>query len=220
MKQVGTVHRYVVVFVEYGDSVDGKARVHGVYPSLKEAVDEMGKAAVCYKVSLGLDEIDHHGKSVSVGSTDECGCEYSIEEIDVPIYDGEVSSVEKAEENHLHEASITLRQWEFRKYGDIIRSEGTEKVKEFLEREKLSAGDCAKSWEVAFNNGYKGEIRVIVGNDLVKPSLYAEAVLYDGCGTAVAFTSDPSYDLDGQWNLYAGDEAYEINVFVGNGWEG
>ena len=216
MKQVGTVHRWAVVFVEYGDSVDGKGRILGMYPSLEDAVHEMGKAAENYKVGLCLDDIEYHGKSVSVGSTDECGCEYSIEEIDVPLYDGEISAEEDSEENHLHEASITLRQWELRKYDDIIRSEGTKKVKEFLEREKLSAGDCAASWEVNFNNGYKGEIRVIVGDDLVKPSLYAEAILYDGYGTAVAFTSDPSYDLDGQWNLYAGDEAYEINVFVGN----
>lgn len=214
------IKRWAVVFVEYGDSVDGKGRVMGLYRTKEDAQTDMVNAAKKYMEDLALEDIEIHGDSASVGSTDECGCEYSIDEVDIPLYDGEIPAEEDSEENHLHEASITMKQWEFRKYGDLIRSEGTEKVKEFLEREKLSAGDCAKSWEVAFNNGYKGEIRVIVGNDLVKPFLYAEAVLYDGCGTAVAFTSDPSYDLDGQWNLYAGDEAYEINVFVGNGWEG
>lgn len=215
-----TIKRWVVVFVEYGDSVDGKGRILGHYRTKEDAQTDMVNAAKKYMEDLALEDIEIHGDSASVGSTDECGCEYSIDEVDIPLYDGEIPAEEDSEENHLHEASITLRQWEFRKYGDIIRSDGTEKVKEFLEREKLSAGDCAKSWEVAFNNGYKGEIRVIVGNDLLKPFLYAEAVLYDGCGTAVAFTSDPSYDLDGQWHLYAGDEEYEINVFVGNGWEG
>lgn len=218
MKQVGMVHRWVVVFVEYGDSVDGKARVHGVYPSLKEAVDEMGKASESYKESLCLDDIEFHGKSASVGSTDECGCEYSIEEIDVPIYEGEVDSVEKPEDDHLHEVEITLRQWEFRKYEDLIRSEDSEKVKEFIEQEKLSAGDCVASWNADFDNGYKAEIRVLV--DYYCTRLYAVAVVLDGLGDEVGFTDDPGlgYDLDGRWNLYVGDDEYVIDVSVDNGW--
>ena len=210
-----TIKRWVVVFVEYGDSVDGKGRILGHYRTKDDARTDMVNAARKYMDDLALEDIEIHGDSASVGSTDECGCEYSIDEVEIPLYDGEIHAEKDSEENHLHEASITLMQSVFRKYDDLIRSDGTRKVKEFLEREKLSAGDCAASWKVDFNNGYKGEIRVIVGDDLVKPSLYAEAILYDGCGTAVAFTSDPSYDLDGQWDLYAGDEAYEINVFVG-----
>lgn len=213
-----TIKRWVVLFVEYGDSVDGKARVHGVYPSLKEAVDEMGKAAEGYKVSLGLDEIEHHGKSVSVGSTDECGCEYSIEEIDVPIYDGEVNSVGKIEDNHVHETEITLRQWEFRKYGDLIRSENSKDVIEFIEQNNLSVGDCAASWKTGFDNGYEAEIRVLVDNN--GSGLYAVAVVLNGSGDEIAFTDDPGlgYDLDGRWNLYVGDDEYVIDVSVGNGW--
>lgn len=214
MKQVGTVHRWVVVFVEYGDSVDGKARVHGVYHSLEDAVHEMGKAAENYKVCLCLDDIEYHGKSVSVGSTDECGCEYSVEEIDVPIYEGEVDFVEKPEEGNTHEAEITLRQWEFRKYEDLIRSEDSEKVKEFIEQEKLSAGRCVARWNASFDNGYKAEIRVLV--DYYCSRLYAVAVVLDGSGDEVAFTDDPGlgYDLDGRWNLYVGDDEYVIDVYV------
>lgn len=158
------IKRWAVVFVEYGDSVDGKGRVMGLYRTKEDAQTDMVNAAKKYMEDLALEDIEIHGDSASVGSTDECGCEYSIDEVDISLYDGEIPAEEDSEENHLHEASITLRQWEFRKYGDIIRSEGTEKVKEFLEREKLSAGDCAKSWEVVFNNGF---VRVPQQSDLL-----------------------------------------------------
>ena len=200
MKQVGTVHRWAVVFVEYGDSVDGKGRILGMYPSLEDAVHEMGKAAEKYKVSLCLDDIEYHGKSVSVGSTDECGCEYSIQELESPVVCGH--------EEVTHEASITIPAGEYRKWDDLIRSPDSEKIMDFCGK-----GACVATWKTDFDNGYSGEIRVIVDNEC--QSLYAEAVLYDGCGTSVAFTPDPSYDLDGEWFLYAGDDKYVIRVYVG-----
>lgn len=214
------IKRWAVVFVEYGDSVDGKGRVMGLYRTKEDAQTDMVNAAKKYMEDLALDDIEIHGDSASVGSTDECGCEYSIEEIDVPIYDGEVSSADNTEDDHLHEVEITLRQWEFRKYEDLIRSEDSEKVKEFIEQEKLSAGQCVASWNADFDNGYKAEIRVLV--DLYCTRLYAVAVVLDGLGDEVGFTDDPGlgYDLDGRWNLYVGDDEYVIDVSVDNGWVG
>ena len=123
----------------------------------------------------------------------------------------------KPEESPAHEADITLRQCEFRKYEDLIRSKGSEKVKEFIEQEKLSAGQCVASWNAGFDDGRKAEIRVLV--DCYQSRLYAVAVVLDRSGDVVAFTDDPGlgYDLDGRWNLYVGDDDYVIDVSV-NGW--
>lgn len=200
MKQVGTVHRWAVVFVEYGDSVDGKGRVMGLYRTKEDAKTDMVNAAHKYMEDLALEDIEIHGDSASVGSTDECGCEYSIQELEFPVVCGH--------EEVTHEASITIPAGEYRKWDDLIRSPDSEKIMDFCGK-----GACVATWKTDFDNGYSGEIRVIVDNEC--QSLYAEAVLYDGCGTSVAFTPDPSYDLDGEWFLYAGDDKYVIRVYVG-----
>lgn len=200
MKQVGTVHMWAVVFVEYGDSVDGKGRVMGLYRTKEDAKTDMVNAAHKYMEDLALEDIEIHGDSASVGSTDECGCEYSIQELEFPVVCGH--------EEVTHEASITIPAGEYRKWDDLIRSPDSEKIMDFCGK-----GACVATWKTDFDNGYSGEIRVIVDNEC--QSLYAEAVLYDGCGTSVAFTPDPSYDLDGEWFLYAGDDKYVIRVYVG-----
>lgn len=86
-----SIKRWVVTFVEYGDCVDGKARVLGLYATHEEAHDEMSKAAERYLNDLDLGFIKVYKDSASVGSTDECGCEYGIEKVTIPIYKGEIA---------------------------------------------------------------------------------------------------------------------------------
>ena len=198
------IKRWAVVFVEYGDSVDGKGRVIDLYRTKEDAKTDMVNAAHKYMEDLALEDIEIHGDSASVGSTDECGCEYSIQELEFPVDEDEVGGHEEV----THEASITIPAGEYRKWDDLIRSPDSEKIMDFCGK-----GACVATWKTDFDNGYSGEIRVIVDNEC--QSLYAEAVLYDGCGTSVAFTPDPSYDLDGEWFLYAGDDKYVIRVYVG-----
>lgn len=83
------IKRYVVTYVEYGDSVDGKARVAGIYRTHDEAYAAMKEAAESYRRDLGLDKIEIFSNSASVGDTDECGCEYSIDEVSVYLYGDE-----------------------------------------------------------------------------------------------------------------------------------
>lgn len=75
---------YAVTMVEYGDSVDGKARVVGVYETKEEACFEMHQAAQKYYEDLGLDRIELKTDSASVGDTGDCGCEYKVEKVEVP----------------------------------------------------------------------------------------------------------------------------------------
>lgn len=89
-KVIGTITRHVVTAVEYGDSVDGKARILGVYATPEEAHEVMSEAAKNYYVDLDLDVISIKGGTASVGSTDECGCEYRIDEVKIPVYLGEL----------------------------------------------------------------------------------------------------------------------------------
>jgi hypothetical protein len=72
-----------VTFVEYGDSVDGKARVMGLFKSKEEAHLRMKEDAEGYLKDLGL-EVKVYEDSASVGSTDEVGCEYRIEKVKIP----------------------------------------------------------------------------------------------------------------------------------------
>lgn len=74
---------WCVTFVEYGDSVDGKARVMGLYNSKEEAHLRMKEDAESYLKDLGL-EVKVYEDSASVGSTDEVGCEYRIEKVKIP----------------------------------------------------------------------------------------------------------------------------------------
>lgn len=74
---------WCVTFVEYGDSVDGKARVMGLFNSKDEAHLRMKEDAEGYMKDLGL-EVKVYDDSASVGDTDEVGCEYMIEKVKIP----------------------------------------------------------------------------------------------------------------------------------------
>lgn len=80
-----TMEAYAVVAVEYGDSVDGKGRVAAVCGKRVEARNTMREMAERYKEELVLDFIEILDDSASVGSRDECGCEYLVQEILVPV---------------------------------------------------------------------------------------------------------------------------------------
>jgi DNA-binding transcriptional MerR regulator len=74
---------WCVTYVDYGDSVDGKARVMGLFTSKEEAHLRMKEDAEGYMEDLGL-EVKVYEDSASVGSTDEVGCEYRIEKVKIP----------------------------------------------------------------------------------------------------------------------------------------
>lgn len=80
-----SIKRWAVTFVEYGDSVDGKARVLGIYGTPVEAHNAMKNDAEQYKKDLCLDFLEVYRESASVGETDECGCEYRIEMVEIPL---------------------------------------------------------------------------------------------------------------------------------------
>ena len=89
---IGVIERFAVTYVEYGDSVDGKARILGLYKTHDEALCEMQTAANRYCDDLCLDMCDIlKYDSASVGSTDECGCEYRIDKVEIPVFEGELS---------------------------------------------------------------------------------------------------------------------------------
>lgn len=74
---------WCVTYVEYGDSVDGKARVLNLFNTKEEAQAAMKEAAEGYLKDCGL-EVRVFSDSASVGSTDEVGCEYMIEKVKLP----------------------------------------------------------------------------------------------------------------------------------------
>lgn len=74
---------WCVTFVEYGDSVDGKARVMGLFNSKEEAHLRMKEDADGYMKDLGL-EVKVYEDSASVGSADNVVCEYMIEKVKIP----------------------------------------------------------------------------------------------------------------------------------------
>lgn len=91
-EKIGVIERFAVTYVEYGDSVDGKARILGLYMTHAEALCEMHIAAKRYYEDFGLDRCDIlKYDSASVGSTDECGCEYRIDKVEIPVFEGELS---------------------------------------------------------------------------------------------------------------------------------
>ena len=95
LTEVGKIKRFVVTAVEYGDSVDGKGSVIGVYLHREIACFEMHEDAMRYYKNGGFDRIDLKTDSASVGSTDECGCEWKIQEVEIPVYKHELDSLNK-----------------------------------------------------------------------------------------------------------------------------
>ena len=90
-EKIGEIERFAVTYVEYGDSVDGKARILGLYRTHAEALCEMHLAAKRYYEEFGLDRCDILKlDSASVGDTSECGCEYRIDKVAIPVFRGEL----------------------------------------------------------------------------------------------------------------------------------
>lgn len=95
LAEVGKIKRFVVTAVEYGDSVDGKGSVVGVFSTKEYAKIYMDGDAQSYYSEGGFDKIELYADSASVGSTDECGCEWKIQEIEIPVYKNELDSLNK-----------------------------------------------------------------------------------------------------------------------------
>ena len=80
-----SIKRWAVTYVECSDCVYGNATVLGLYGTPSEAHKAMRNAAENYKQDLGLDFLKVYRSSASVGRIDECGCVYSIQEVDIPL---------------------------------------------------------------------------------------------------------------------------------------
>ena len=76
----GETTMWAVVYVEYGESVDGRGRVLGLYPSNSQAEAAMGEAARDYAQAFGLEYRDGPCFA-SVGDRDDIGCEYQIQRV-------------------------------------------------------------------------------------------------------------------------------------------
>lgn len=95
LDEVGRLKRFAVTAVEYGDSVDGKGSVIGVYSHRDTAVFEMHQDAKQYYRNGGFDRIELKPDGASVGSTDECGCEWKVQEIEIQVYKGDLKNLKK-----------------------------------------------------------------------------------------------------------------------------
>ena len=88
---VGTIDRFAVIAVEYGESVDGKGRILSMFATKEEAQDYMAEdAKQYYNDGEAFDSIKIYNGSASVGDTSECGCEWKIQEVNIPVYEGEL----------------------------------------------------------------------------------------------------------------------------------
>lgn len=85
MEKKRIITRWIATYVEYGESVDGKARVLGVYNTPTDACNAVKKAAEQYQKDLCLGDIEVLSDSASVGAMDECGCEYAVEKWEIPL---------------------------------------------------------------------------------------------------------------------------------------
>ena len=76
---------WVVTYVEYGDCVDGRARVLGLYRDSMKASEEMAAAARQYLADLELDpnSLKFGDRTADVGD-DECGCFYRMDRVEIP----------------------------------------------------------------------------------------------------------------------------------------
>lgn len=95
LDEVGRIKRFAVTAVDYGDSVDGKGRVIGVYPHLTIARLEMREDAMQYYRNGGYDRIELKPDGASVGSTDESWCEWKIQKIEIPVYKEDLEHLKK-----------------------------------------------------------------------------------------------------------------------------
>lgn len=209
-KAIGCIKRYVVTFVEYGDSVDGKARVLGLYRTHAEALCEMHLAAKRYYEDFGLDTCDILKiDSASVGSTDECGCEYRIDEVEIPVYEGEIkdSDVERNEDgDRILHAYVEIPTTKIKRLNDLMWADKLD-----YDDLGLKPHENIATFTARFTDGCFADIKVNTGEK--DHECYAEAVLFDELGSQIAFSHDVSYELDGpDWILWAGNNEYRIHV--------
>ena len=69
--------------------------------------------------------------------------------------------------------------------------------------------DNVAKWTAKFDDGHFVDVKVNTG----EREMYAEAVLFDACGSQVAFSHEAEYELDGpEWILYAGEDEYHVQV--------
>ena len=211
-EEIGKILRFAVTYVEYGDSVDGKARILGLYRTHAEALCEMHIAAKQYCKDLDLDRCDILKiDSASVGSTDECGCEYRIDKVVIPVFSGELQEdeVEKNEDGDtVFYTYVEIPVSEIRKWNDLMSADR-------LDYDALcfKPHENVACWTAKFPDGCFADIKVNTGEK--DHGLYCEAVLFDELGSQVAFTHYESYELDGpDWILYAGDNEYHVQVIA------
>ena len=95
LTEVGKIKRFVVTAVEYGDSVDGKGSVVGVFSTKEYAKIYMDGDAQSYYSEGGFDKIELYADGASVGDTEDHGCEWKIQEIEIPVYKNELDSLNK-----------------------------------------------------------------------------------------------------------------------------
>ena len=78
---------FVVIYCDYGESCDGKPRLHGIYNTKDDAVKEVLRDMDTYIESLSEDdEYEEDRDQFSVTLTDgPMSCEWAIEEYDLDL---------------------------------------------------------------------------------------------------------------------------------------
>ena len=77
---------FVVIYCDYGDSCDGKPRVHGIYKTHDEAVKQVMLDMDTYISNLEDDEYEEDRNQFSVNvNVGSSGCEWNIEECEIDL---------------------------------------------------------------------------------------------------------------------------------------
>lgn len=86
-----TIVRYVMTCVEYGEDVDGKARVCGVFNTPDEAHIAMENEVAYWRDNAYLDVNCIWANDASVGNRNECGFEWKIEPVEITVQASELA---------------------------------------------------------------------------------------------------------------------------------
>ena len=78
---------YVVTYVDYGDSADGKARTRGVFFDKAKAEEELAADMETYKRWFKAERRDIIERHWAIWHDDHHGCEWNIEEVNIPVSD-------------------------------------------------------------------------------------------------------------------------------------
>lgn len=76
---------YIVTAVDYGETVDGKARTIGVFFDREKAQAALDADMDGYLERYRKDGIEAKEEDLAVGHDDNYGCEWNVEELDVSI---------------------------------------------------------------------------------------------------------------------------------------